>query len=351
MSNMEDSIKLIVEQVLKEIAVTEGGKTAAGAAARENAAAVTAGETSAAAAAGESAAVVTVGEVLTGMPAREKAAKEAAAREAAARAAAPSDGQGAAGGSDEEDLSAIDLQTQLLVPDPKNKDLYMDMKKTTVARIGVWRAGPRPLTRTLLRFRADHAVAQDSVMGEISEEDATKYQLLYVKSACKDKDEYLTRPDLGRLLDDESARKIEKECEKKPQVQIIVADGLSSKAMEANIPDLYPALLQGLQSMGLKIGTTLMAKYSRVGLMDSIGEILKPDVSVNLIGERPGLGTAESMSAYIVYNPRAGVIESERTVVSNIHKGGTPAVEAGAHIATLIKRILDAKASGVNFKI
>jgi ethanolamine ammonia-lyase small subunit len=103
--------------------------------------------------------------------------------------------------------------------------------------------------------------------------------------------------------------------------------------------------------MGIKVGTPVMAAYARVGLMDSIGEVIKPDVCINLIGERPGLGTAESMSAYIVYNPRAGVIESERTVISNIHKGGTPAVEAGAHIATLVKKILDAKASGVNLKI
>lgn len=299
MSNMEDSIKLIVEQVLKEIAVTDGGKVSAG----------------------------------------------AVAKEASAKAAQMIDS------SDAADLSTIDLQTQLLVPNPKNKDLYMDMKKSTAARIGVWRAGPRPLTETLLRFRADHAVAQDSVMGEITEEDAAKYKMVYIKSACRDKDEYLTRPDLGRVLDDESVRKLEKECEKKPQVQIVVADGLSSKAMEANIPDLFPALLQGLQSMGIKVGTPVMAKYSRVGLMDSVGEVIKPDVCINLIGERPGLGTAESMSAYIVYNPRAGVIESERTVISNIHKGGTPAVEAGAHIATLVKKILDAKASGVNLKI
>lgn len=311
MSNMEDSIKLIVEQVLKEIAVTDAGSSSSG----------TAGASAAAA-----------------------AVKEADARSSAKEASVIDS-------SDVVDLSTVDLQTQLLVPEPKNKDLYMDMKKSTAARIGVWRAGPRPLTQTLLRFRADHAVAQDSVMGEISEEDAARFKMVYVKSACRDKDEYLTRPDLGRVLDEESAKKIEKECDKKPQVQIVVADGLSSKAMEANIPDLFPALLQGLQSMNIKVGTPIMAAYARVGLMDSIGEAVKPDVCINLIGERPGLGTAESMSAYIVYNPRAGVIESERTVISNIHKGGTPAVEAGAHIATLVKKILDAKASGVNLKI
>lgn len=298
--NLEDNVKLIVEQVLKEIAMTENSRAPSGSSDESKG-------------------------TETGTACQDCA--------------------------DVSDISAVDLQTQLLVPNPKNKELYMDMKKSTSARVGVWRAGPRPLTETLLRFRADHAVAQDSVMGEISEEDAVKYKMLYVKSACRDKDEYLTRPERGRILDDESLDTIRKECEKKPQVQIVVADGLSSKAVEANIPNLYPALLQGLQSMGIKLGTPLMAKYARVGLMDAIGEAIQPEVCLILIGERPGLGTAESMSAYIAYNPRLGMIESERTVLSNIHKGGTPAVEAGAHIATLVKRILDAKASGVNLKI
>lgn len=249
-----------------------------------------------------------------------------------------------------EDLSAIDLQKHLLVPNPNNRDMYLDMMQNTAARIGVGRAGSRPLTETLLRFRADHAVAQDSVMAEISEEDAVKYKMLFLKSACKDKDEYLTRPDLGRILDEESKKKVEQQCDKNPQVQIIVADGLSSKAMEVNISDLYPALLQGLQSQGLKVGTPIMVKYARVGIMDAIGEEIKPDVCINLIGERPGLGTAESMSAYIVYQPRAGILESQRSVLSNIHKGGTPSAEAGAHIASLVKKILEAKTSGVNMK-
>ena len=310
MSGMEDSIKMFIEQVLSEIAITDSGKTDSGPAEE-------------------------AGRTACGLVEKEASVK-------AAQIIDSSDGA---------DFSAVDLQSQLLVPNPKNKDLYMDMKRSTAARLGAWRAGSRPLTETLLRLRADHAVAQDSVLGEISEEDAAKYKMVFVKSACRDKDEYLTKPDLGRVLNDESTKKLEKECEKRPQVQILAADGLSSRAVEANLPDLFPALIQGLQSMGLKVGTPIMAGFARVGLMDAIGEVLQPDVCVNLIGERPGLGTAESMSAYIVYNPRAGVIESERTVISNIHKGGTPAVEAGAHIAALIKKILDAKASGVNLKI
>ncbi len=246
------------------------------------------------------------------------------------------------------DLSAVDLQRYLQVPDPANRQHYEEMKLSTPARIGVWRCGTRPLTGTLLRFRADHAVAQDSVLGEVSSEFIAKMNLVAVKTLCKDKDEHLTRPDLGRKLGSDALEEIGRACPHGAQVQIIVADGLSSKAVEANAPNLLPALIQGLASLGVKCGPMIFVKYGRVAVMDAIGDALKPEAAIILIGERPGLGTAESLSAYIGYHPGAGMLESERTVVSNIHKGGTPAAEAGAHLATLIKKILDAKASGVN---
>ena len=247
-----------------------------------------------------------------------------------------------------EDLAKVDLQRYLQVPEPQNRGLYEEMKLTTPARIGVWRCGTRPLTDTWLRFRADHAVAQDSVLGEVPEEFPAKYNMVSVKSMCESKDEYLTRPDLGRKLDEESLNLIRSKCRKGAKLQIIVADGLSSNAVEANIPNLLPAMLQGLEAKKIEVGTPIFVKFARVAIMDAIGEELKPEAAIVLLGERPGLGTAESMSAYIGYNPRAGMVESERTVVSNIHKGGTPAAEAGAHLATLLKKILDAKASGVN---
>ncbi|SPF33992.1 ethanolamine ammonia-lyase, small subunit (light chain) [Candidatus Desulfosporosinus infrequens] len=248
------------------------------------------------------------------------------------------------------DLAEIDLQSYLQVPSPTNQALYEEMKLSTSARIGVWRCGPRPLTDTLLRFRADHAVAQDSILGEVPEDFPSQYGMVSVRTFCQSKDEYLTRPDLGRKLDAENLEILRNGCQKGATVQIIVSDGLSSKAVVANIPNLLPALIQGLEGMGVKLGTTIFVRGGRVAVMDTIGEELKPEVAVILIGERPGLGTAESMSAYLGYNPRRGMVESERSVISNIHKAGTPAAEAGAHLASLIKKILDLKASGVNLE-
>jgi ethanolamine ammonia-lyase small subunit len=275
----------------------------------------------------------------------EMAARNPGPGPAAAAAAVPA---GPDEPGDGDDLAKVDLQRCLQVPAPVNRPLYEEMKLSTPARIGVWRCGCRPLTDTWLRFRADHAVAQDSVLGEVPGDFPAKYDMVAVRTMCEDKDEYLTRPDLGRKLDEPSLAAIREKCRKGAKVQVIVADGLSSKAVEANIANLLPAMLQGLESMGIQTGTTVFVRHARVAVMDVIGEELKPEAAVVLIGERPGLGTAESLSAYMGYNPRVGMVESERTVVSNIHKGGMPAAEAGAHLATILKKILDARASGVN---
>ena len=247
-----------------------------------------------------------------------------------------------------DDITAVDLQQLLNVPDPVNAGFYKDMKLSTPARIGAWRSGTRPLTETMLRFRADHATAQDAVLNDVSEEFIQKMNMLKLQTACRDKDEFLTRPDLGRKLAADSREALRQSGKKGSEVQIIVADGLSSTAVEVNAPEIIPALIQGLNSLNIRdIGAPVFVKYGRVAVMDDIGEELNPKVAVVLIGERPGLGTSESLSAYLAYNPRHGMLESERTVFSNIHKGGTPAVEAGAHIAGIIKTVLDNKVSGV----
>lgn len=252
--------------------------------------------------------------------------------------------------SDIEDITTEEYMKKILVPNPKDPKAYRAFKDSTPARIGVWRAGDRPLTETIIRFRADHALAIDSVFSAVDEKFVDDLGLLKLKTKVSDKDQHLTRPDYGRELDADSMKLLLEKCDKRPQLQIIVSDGLSSKAIEANMKDILPAFQQGLSVHGIKVGTPVFVKYGRVGVMDDIGEALGAEAAILFIGERPGLVTAESMSAYMIYNPRKGVDEAERTVVSNIHKGGTPPIEAGAHIATLMKRIMDAKASGVNME-
>lgn len=249
-----------------------------------------------------------------------------------------------------DDITEIDIKKQLLVKNPKDAEAYLDMKSKTPARIGIGRAGARYKTDTVLRFRADHAAAQDAVFSYVDEDFVKANNLFAVETLCKDKDEYLTRPDLGRRFSKETINVIKEKMGTKQKVVLMVGDGLSSAAIEANLKNSVESIKQGLKMYGIEIGDILFVKHCRVGAMDQLGEELDCEVICMLVGERPGLVTAESMSAYITYRPKIGIAEAKRTVISNIHKGGTTAVEAGAHIAELIKTMLDKKASGIDLK-
>ncbi|MDO5546022.1 MAG: ethanolamine ammonia-lyase subunit EutC [Eubacteriales bacterium] len=245
------------------------------------------------------------------------------------------------------DVTALDLRKLYLTENPENGEKYRKMKERTPARLGSGKAGPRYKTLTMLRFRADHAAAQDAVFSQVPEDFAAKNGMVEVQTRCHDKDEYLTRPDHGRCFDEENQKKIRAAIPGTPRVQIVVGDGLSSAAITANAMDCLESLKEGLKLKGIDPGTPIFVRYCRVGAGDAIGDVTGCELVCMLVGERPGLVTDKSMSAYITYKPRTGVSESARTVVSNIHAQGTPAVEAGAHIAGLIETILKKQVSGV----
>lgn len=249
-----------------------------------------------------------------------------------------------------EDLTKADLRQEYYVLNPEHADAFVRLKKKTPARLGLGRCGARYRTRSMLRFRADHAAAQDSVFSLVPPEFYEKNDLPFVQTMCRDKDQYLTRPDLGRKFDEKNQQIIKATCGNAPRILLVIGDGLSSNAVTANAPDCAAAIRQGLKSFGIELGKSLFIQYARVGAMDHIGEITNAELVCMLVGERPGLVTSESMSAYITYKPYPGIPESKRTVVSNIHRQGTPAVEAGAHIAELLKTMLEKKASGIDLR-
>ena len=244
-----------------------------------------------------------------------------------------------------EDVTKLDLRKLYLTEAPKKREDYARLKAHTPARLGNGRAGCRYKTLTMLRFRADHAAAQDAVFSQVSEDFGEKLGLIPLKTQCESKEEYLTRPDRGRLLDEASRQKVQSLG--KQDVVLVVGDGLSSAAVTANAADCLASIRDGLQARGIQTGQGLFVRYCRVGAGDDIGSITGCRLVCMLVGERPGLVTDKSMSAYITYQPRNGIPESCRTVVSNIHAQGTPAVEAGSHIAELIGTILEKEASGV----
>ena len=249
------------------------------------------------------------------------------------------------------DVTKLDLRKLYMVEDPAEETRYRKLKERTPARLGSGRAGPRYKTLTMLRFRADHAAAQDAVFSQIPEDFAQKHNLVAVQTRCGSKDEYLTRPDLGRTFDEENRQKLRSAISGTPRVQLVIGDGLSSAAILSNAMDCAAAIRDGLKLKGIDLGPGIFVRYCRVGAGDAVGDVTGCEVVCVLVGERPGLVTDKSMSAYITYKPHTGSLESERTVVSNIHAQGTPAVEAGAHVAELIETILRRKVSGVGLHL
>ncbi|MDR0569745.1 MAG: ethanolamine ammonia-lyase subunit EutC [Clostridiales Family XIII bacterium] len=231
-----------------------------------------------------------------------------------------------------------------------DREAILAMKRRTSARIGIGRAGPRLLTQTMLTLRADHAAARDAVLKDVDPDMLRSLGFIELESRCADRQEFLTRPDLGRALSDGAVDALLEKCVPNPDIQVFVADGLSSSAVTANLPDLWPCLMDGLHEAGVKTGTPFFVRFGRVALMDQVSELLGAKAVCALIGERPGLSAAESLSAYVAYGAKTGMDESGRTVVSNIHGNGIPAVEAGAYLAELLQAVLRAKASGIAFR-
>lgn len=236
---------------------------------------------------------------------------------------------------------------------PKS-DVMEDFSSSTPARIAVGRAGTRPPTSVWLKFRVDHALARDAVISELSDQFIDNFAVandsFCVQSSVASKDEFIQFPPRGKIVDASALEKLKSHCSSGNDVQIVISDGLSAKAVEKNAGDLLPMIVDGLSMNNISQGKPIVVRFGRVAIADQIAFALQARLVINLIGERPGLSSAEGLSAYITYNPSPKTISSDRTVVSNIHSRGTPAVEAGAYIVRLVKTILERKVSGVELQ-
>ena len=245
------------------------------------------------------------------------------------------------------DMTLPEFRRQSGVQAAHKPEVLEQLQRSTGARVGVGKVGVRPTTGAYLRFLADHARSKGTVFREVPTEWLDKNNLWSLRSRATDKNEYLTRPDLGRLLDPEGLAELQRRRQIPCQVQVVLSDGLSTDALLGNYEEILPPLQKGLASAGLTVGDPFFLHYGRVKAQDAIGETLGCDVVLLLIGERPGLGQSESMSCYAVYRPTSTTVESQRTVISNIHRGGLPPVEAAAVIVELALDMLKYQASGI----
>jgi ethanolamine ammonia-lyase small subunit len=226
----------------------------------------------------------------------------------------------------------------------------------TPARIMVGRAGAAYRTNTWLKLRGDHALARDAVLADVQlERDfgealVMDWGLFDVATMAATKNEYLLRPDLGRSLSTDARAELLKRCPEGAQLQVAIADGLSAKAVQIQVPSLLPLLRAKARQRGWCFGQPFLLRHARVGVLNDIGETLNPVVVVLLIGERPGLATAESLSAYMAFKPRAGHDDSQRNLISNIHARGVTPEQAAERIGRLAELMIARGVSGVTVK-
>jgi ethanolamine ammonia-lyase small subunit len=244
----------------------------------------------------------------------------------------------------------------LPAPPPELPNIVAAIRARTPARILVGRAGASYRTATQLSLRQDHAFALDAVHAEVDVErdlgaDLVRhFGLFEVATRAGTKEEYLRRPDLGRRLNDAAREALTRHCPAGVDLQVAVGDGLSAAAVAAQVPGLLPLLEREARARGWSFGRPFFVRHCRVGVLNDIGELLDPAVVVLLIGERPGLATAESLSAYLAYRPRAGHTDARRNLISNIHARGVRPDEAARRVAALAGRMRDVQTSGVAVK-
>jgi ethanolamine ammonia-lyase small subunit len=241
-------------------------------------------------------------------------------------------------------------------PAALSQALLRAARARTPARILTGRAGAAYRTQTWLKLRGDHAFARDAVLAEVDpvrdfgEAFVAEWGIFEVATMAATKNDYLLRPDLGRALSGSAKAELHKRCPPGAQLQLAIADGLSAKAVQTQVPALLPLLRAQAQLRLWRFGQPFLLRHARVGVLNEIGELLDATVVVLLIGERPGLATAESLSAYMAFKPRPGDDDSRRNLISNIHARGLMPDLAAERIGRLAELLIARGASGITVK-
>jgi ethanolamine ammonia-lyase small subunit len=241
-----------------------------------------------------------------------------------------------------------------LAPDFPNA--LQKIRERTPARIFVGRAGAAYRTSTQLELRESHAAARDAVRAELDMESAfgaafiKQWDLFEVCTQARSKNEYLQQPEMGRCLNEESRREVVKRCPPGSDIQIAIGDGLSVTAVTTQVPPLLPLLYEGARARGWSVGHAFLIRHCRAGILNEIGELLAARVVILLIGERPGLATAESLSAYMAYEPRMAHTDANRNLVSNIHSRGLKPQPAADRILDIAAQMMTLRISGIGIR-
>lgn len=238
-----------------------------------------------------------------------------------------------------------------LTPDP-----WTPLRRHTPARIALGRAGASVPTRELLDFALAHAAARDAVhsgldVGRLEDElRPLGLALIQLTTQAADRQSYLHRPDLGRRLSDESRRRLEALNAAPADLAVTVADGLSALATQRHAPGLLSLLAPVLRTAGISLAPLTLVTQSRVAVQDEIGASLNARCSLILLGERPGLGSPDSLGGYLVFDPKPGNTDADRNCVSNVRPEGLALPRAAETLAYLVTEAIRRRISGVGLK-
>ncbi|MFI5012930.1 MAG: ethanolamine ammonia-lyase subunit EutC [Hyphomicrobiales bacterium] len=228
----------------------------------------------------------------------------------------------------------------------------LGLRRFTPARIALGRSGTGQPTVASLRFMMDHARARDAVHTALDFDAMARslrsldWRVVQVRSAAKDRAEYLRRPDLGRRLSAGNSRNLDG-IARGADVAVVAADGLSASAIASNLLPVLDRLRSAMLARGRMIATLVLVEQGRVAIGDEIGELLDAKLVVVLIGERPGLSADNSLSAYITWLPRVGTMDSSRNCISNIRPAGLSPEDAAVRIADVIDAAFANSVTGI----
>jgi ethanolamine ammonia-lyase small subunit len=243
---------------------------------------------------------------------------------------------------------------QALSPDSPAQwpEIVRRVRAQTPARLLAGRAGAAYRTQTQIELRSAHAAARDAVRAELDLardfgiDFITRWELFEVSTRAASKGEYLLRPELGRSFSAQARTELLSRAARDQDLVIAIGDGLSVAAVSRQAPPLIERLYQRASERGWKLGSPFVIRHCRVGILNEIGELLSPKVAVLLIGERPGLATAESLSAYLAYRPQKNHTDANRSLISNIHWRGIHTEDAALRIANLAGKMMQMRMSG-----
>lgn len=240
---------------------------------------------------------------------------------------------------------------RVYAPHPEASSFAAEAARHTTALVGIGHVGTRYATDVVLQFQAELAVAHAAVGMELPVAWAEEQGFVALSSRVTNHREFLLRPDLGRRLDDASLELVRSKCTKHVDVQIIVADGLSAVACMQTGKQLAELVAAACHARGLTTGTPIAARYARVWLEDEIGAEVDAKVAMILLGERPGLGTGDGLSAYVVYGPKLGNTDGDRNMISNIHQRGIVPELAAQRLAAFAQAMIAQRKSGVELDL